>query len=124
MRILMVDDEQIVHETIGEYLSDCGHDVENAFDGKAALDILDLRSFDIAFVDLRMPGIDGDELLGKIRERRPEIPLVTISGHVDLAGQDPSEEAFEVLVKPIRLVDLDKVLEASQILRSDLLQGR
>lgn len=111
MRILIVDDEEIVHETIGEYISECGHDVESVSGGELALDVLGLRSFDLAFVDLRMPGLDGEELLGKIKEISPALPLVTISGHVDLAGQGSPGEVLTVLVKPIRLLDLDKVLE-------------
>ncbi len=115
MRILIVDDEEIVHETIGEYLAECGHRVETAMDGQAALDILDLRSFDLAFVDLRMPGLDGEELLRKINGKSHDLPLVTISGHVDLASQGPPEDVLTVLVKPIRLLDLDQVLEAVEL---------
>ena len=111
--ILLVDDEEIVHQTIGDYLSDCGHRVDRALDGPSALEAVESSSYDLAFVDVRMPGIDGISLLTRFREHRPEMPVVIITGHgnVEMADEALRLGAVELLVKPIRLLDLDAILE-------------
>ena len=121
LRILLIDDEEIVHETIGEYLVEIGHTISSARDGGEALDQMREKSFDLALVDIRMPGMDGIELLGKLREIQPEMTVVMITGHgtMETAIQALRSGADDFLTKPIDLAELDAVLEKSRKL-SDL----
>jgi DNA-binding NtrC family response regulator len=113
LHILLVDDEEVVHQTLCDYLHDLGHVVESARDGHAALKILKDNYYDLALVDIRMPGIDGMSLLEKIPEIRPEMPIVIITGHgsMESAIQALRLGAADFLTKPIKLLELDAVLE-------------
>ena len=111
--ILIIDDEEIVHDTLGEYLSECGHRVAHSFDGTKALSVLRETRYDVAFIDVRMPGIDGTELFGEIQTLHPGMPVVMITGHgnVDMAEQVLQMGATAFLLKPIRLIELDDIID-------------
>jgi DNA-binding NtrC family response regulator len=113
LNILLVDDEEIVHQTLAPYLRDLGYVVERADDGNAALTLIEKSEYDLALVDVRMPGMDGMELLGKIQEIRPELSAVIMTGHgsMDLAVQALRVGAADFLTKPVKLNELDAVLE-------------
>ena len=110
LRILLVDDEEIVRQTIGEYLRECGHQVDEADDGTTALQVAAEEGYDVALVDIRMPGMDG--LLGRLREQRPEMAVVLITGHgdVQMAEEALARGASGLLTKPVRLLELDEAL--------------
>ena len=112
LRILLVDDEEIVRQTIGEYLRECGRLVDEAEDGTAALRVEAVTAFDVALLDIRMPGMDGLSLLGRLREQRPRLPVLLITGHgdVQLAEEALARGATGLLTKPVRLLELDEVL--------------
>ena len=112
LRILLVDDEEIVHQTIGDYLSDCGHQVEKSLDGRAAVQAVERVSYDLALVDVRMPGMDGLAFLDRVGELCPEMPVVIITGHGDAEMENEVRRrgAAGFLVKPIRLRELDSLL--------------
>ena len=118
--ILLVDDEEIIHRTIGDYLSNEGHHIERAYDGTAALKSIEAKDYDLAMIDIRMPGMDGISLLSKIQEIRPVMPVVIISGHgtVDTVIQSLRLGAADFLVKPIKLFELDAVIEKCLHLRA------
>ncbi len=84
LKILLVDDEEIVHQTIAGYLRDLGHQVDDAYDGLAALEFIKAEDYDIAFVDIRMPGMDGLSLLARIREVSPDISVVIVTGNANM----------------------------------------
>ena len=115
LNILLVDDEQVVHQTIGDYLSECGHRVESVFDGVAGQEALEARGYDLALVDIRMPGMDGLSLLARAQEIDPDVAVVIITGHGDMetAIQALRLGAADFLSKPIKLLELDAVLEKS-----------
>ena len=112
LRILLVDDEEIVHQTIGEYLDDCGHQVDTAMDGHQALRAVEQEEYDVALVDVRMPGMDGLALLARAREVRPEMVVIVITGHGDPEMERQVRElgATGFLIKPISLRQLDSLL--------------
>ena len=85
--ILLVDDEEIVHQTIGPYLRDLGHRVESAYDGVSALEMLTDGDYDLALVDLRMPKLDGLALLDKASKLRADVAIVIIEVISSRRGQ-------------------------------------
>ena len=115
LKILLVDDEEIVHQTIAGYLRDLGHQVDDAYDGLAALEFIKAEDYDIAFVDIRMPGMDGLSLLARIREVSPDISVVIVTGNanMDTVIQALRLDADDFLLKPVELLRLDAVLEKS-----------
>ncbi|MFC1718363.1 sigma-54-dependent transcriptional regulator [Candidatus Poribacteria bacterium] len=115
LKILLVDDEEIVHQTISGYLRDSGHQVDDVYDGLAALESIKAEDYDVAFVDIRMPGMDGLSLLGGIREIRPDISVVMVTGNADMDTviQALRLDADDFLLKPVELLRLDAVLEKS-----------
>ena len=119
LRILLVDDEQIVRQTLGDYLRESGHRVNEACDGLEAVRSIEARDHDLALVDVRMPRMDGFDLLAKAEGLRPEMPVVTITGHADMevAIKALRLGAADFLPKPVKLEELDAVLEKCQRLR-------
>jgi len=113
VRILIADDEDIVHETLGGYLRDSGQHVDDVLDGLSALKALQSADYDLALIDVRMPGMDGLSLLGKVQEAGLETSCVIITGHgqLDTAVQAIRLGAVDFLVKPVKLLELDAVVE-------------
>ena len=118
--ILLVDDEEIIHRTIGDYLSNAGHHIERAYDGTAALKSIEANDYDLAMIDIRMPGMDGISLLSKIQEIRPVMPVVIVTGHgtMETVIQSLRLGAADFLIKPIKLFELDAVVEKCLNLRA------
>lgn len=113
LQILVVDDEQIIHRTLGDYLRDSGHAVHNARDGSSALKAVQSRNYDLALVDLKMPKMDGMALLDRLQGTCPEMPVVVITGHGSMEAviQALRLGAADFLVKPIKLIEIDAVIE-------------
>lgn len=120
LHILLVDDEEIIHRTIGDYLRDLGHDVVGADNGPSALDRIEAQAFDIAFIDLRLPEIDGMSLLAKAGSIRPTMPVVVITGHgtMETVIEALRLGAADFLAKPAKLADVDAVLAKCRNIRS------
>jgi CheY-like chemotaxis protein len=95
-RILVVDDEMLVCDSIKRILKFCGHEVESATTGKDALDLLDQKKFDLIIIDYLMPVMKGDELATIIRQRQVNAPVVMITA---------SAEALEAAGNPLIGVD-------------------
>ena len=119
LHILLADDEEIVHQTIGDYLKECGHRVDKAFDGVSALKAIEGCDYDLALVDVRMPRLDGLALLSKAQEVRPELSTVIITGHgnMEMVIRALRLGAADFLPKPIRLLELEAVLEKALRIR-------
>lgn len=112
MRILVVDDEPTVAEAIADAIRARGDGALVALDGTEALDILEATPVDGVFLDIAMPGIGGLAVLAKIRARRPEMPVVILSGY---AEEEQVREALalgavEVIRKPTALARLTDAL--------------
>jgi two-component system cell cycle sensor histidine kinase/response regulator CckA len=110
--ILLAEDEEMVRRVATRMLSKLGYEVVAVADGAQAIQCLqeDLREITLALVDVRMPVVDGREVLRVLRERRPELPVVLMTGY---AGPDGTEgvspDAW--LRKPFSLKDLVAVLD-------------
>ncbi len=101
--ILVVDDEAIVRDSLGKWFTEEGYDVSVAENGSAALDILSNRTFDVIFLDIKMPGMSGLELQRKIREFSPDatIVIITAFASVDTAVEALKDGAHDYITKPI-----------------------
>jgi two-component system response regulator AtoC len=132
VNILVVDDEEIVRESLLDWLREDGYHVEAAEDGFNALEKFKDRSWDIALVDLKMPAMDGLELMQKIKELTPETQVVIITAYatVNTAVQAIKIGAYDYLVKPFnpeelsllikRLVDSQTLIKEISYLRREL----
>lgn len=109
MKVLIVDDERAIRNSLKEILTDEGYEVVTAEDGTAALQAVDKEKFDVIFCDIKMPGMDGIEVLGKLGEMGVDSAVVMISGHgdIDTAVECIKLGAFDFIQKPL---DLNRVL--------------
>jgi two-component system OmpR family response regulator len=111
LKLLLVDDEGDFVEPTAARLERRNIACKTAASGAAALDLLAKETFDCAVVDVRMPGMDGLELLRHIRRDYSRMPVILLTGHasVELGVQGLELGAFEYLMKP---VDVDELLDA------------
>jgi len=84
-RVLIVDDEESIRSSLDRLLSYEKYKTFLAGDGKEALDTVSNERVDIVLLDIKMPGMDGLEVLAKLKEMNPELPVIIISGHGNIA---------------------------------------
>ena len=108
-QILIVDDEDRIRQSLNGVLRDEGYEVREAKEGTQALKMVETDVPDLVLLDIWMPGIDGIETLGRIKEISPLLPVVMISGHanIELAIKAAKLGAYDFIEKPL---SLDKVL--------------
>jgi two-component system response regulator HydG len=111
-RILVVDDEVNARTALVELLRDEGYSVESAADGFKALGKLDEVSPHVVVTDLKMPGMDGIELLGRVRERAPDVGVIVMTafGEVETAVKAMRAGARDYLTKPVNMDELSVVV--------------
>ena len=109
MRILVVDDERAIRNSLKEILGDEGYDVDTAEDGAIAIQMVEKEKYNIIFCDIKMPNMDGMEVLDKLNEKGIEAAVVMISGHGDIqtAVECIKKGAFDFIQKPL---DLNRIL--------------
>jgi len=110
IRVLVVDDEKDFLESLVRRLGLRGMDALGVASGDEALETLSERSFDVVVLDIKMPGMDGIDVLRAIRREHAGTAVLVLTGH---ASQELSEEgrslgAFDYLIKPVKL---EKILE-------------
>jgi two-component system nitrogen regulation response regulator NtrX len=108
-KILVIDDERSIRSTLKDILEYEKYEVTEAEDGLKGLELAQKDTFDMIFCDIKMPKMDGIEVLQKIMEFNDEIPVVMISGHgnIDTAVECIKKGAFDYIAKPI---DLNRLL--------------
>ena len=111
LNILIVDDEDVVRDTLTAIMTYLGHKPESAMDGLLGKDMMQQKKFSAAFVDLRMPGIDGMTLLKWARETHPELPIIIMTGHGDDESRDEAMKsgAYAFLTKPFSIKKIKKL---------------
>jgi two-component system, NtrC family, nitrogen regulation response regulator NtrX len=106
---LICDDEKNIRRTLRMVLEGEGHEVSEAERAEEAIEELDTNGADVLFLDVRLPGMDGLEALGRIRERRPAQAVIMVSGHASVsdAVEATRRGAYDFLEKPL---DRERVL--------------
>lgn len=124
--VLTIDDEETIRRTLRDFLEDNGYSVLEAENGRIGLEVFERERPDIALVDLRMPEVDGLEVLTKINEISPETPLIVVSGTGVIADAIEALRlgAWGYVLKPIEdmsvlLHAVEKALERFQLIREN-----
>ncbi len=126
--ILLVEDEDLLRTSLAELLTEEGYDVAQAANGREAYEQLVERPFDLILSDIRMPEMDGLELLRKVQQTAPHTPFIVVTafGTVDSAVLAMRQGAVDYLLKPIQfddvLVRIERALEFAEIRRDRQLQ--
>ena len=100
--ILVVDDQESMRDSCQQSLSRTGYDVDTANNGEQGLDFLKKKSYDLVILDLKMPGLNGIDVLKKIKENDPELVVIVITGYatIESAVEAMKYGAFDFIPKP------------------------
>jgi two-component system, NtrC family, response regulator HydG len=120
LRILIVDDETIVRDSLGAWFRQDGHKVDVAESAKEALRLVGAGRYDIAFLDIKMPGMDGLELQARLAQADPELTIVLMTAYasVDTAVKAMKNGAYDYIVKPFDPDDLSLLVKRAAEHRS------
>ena len=130
VNILVVDDEEIVRDSLASWLEEDGYDVETAENGMKALERLPLKEWSLALVDLKMPGMDGIQLMEEIKKTRPDMTIIIMTAFatVDTAVKAMKRGAYDYTVKPFNPEDLSmtirKILEHQKLVKENIFLRR
>lgn len=119
LAILVVDDQPIMREVIGQMLEDAGHEVRTASGGLEALQEMDAMAFDLLVTDIVMPRMDGLELIAEVRRRYPRVGVIAMSAGSEYFSRRDGLAVAErlgarvVLAKPFAR---DQLLQAIEVL--------
>ena len=119
--ILFVDDDRAILELVREYLAEVGYLAEVVDNGVKALEMIKDTPFDIVFTDIKMPDIDGLELLSAIKEYRPETEVIIVTGHGSMESAIKAMKfgSYDYLQKPFKLnvlkIIIDRIVEEKNL---------
>jgi two-component system, OmpR family, response regulator len=116
MRVLVIDDEQVFLETLVARLKLRGIDAHGCLDAREGIALIKSQEFDAAILDVSMPDMDGIQALEIIKNEKPGLPVILLTGHASLASAETGKKAgaFDYLLKPFPLDDLLDRLEEAQ----------
>ena len=108
-RILVIDDERSIRNTLKDILEYEKYEVDQAEDGNKGIELIRSAEYDVVLCDIKMPGLDGIEVLERVVVLTPDTPVVMISGHgnIDTAVESIKKGAFDYIEKPL---DLNRLL--------------
>jgi two-component system OmpR family response regulator len=114
MRILLVEDDALLADGLARSLRQSGYTVEVVGDGLAADRWLEVEDFELAVLDLGLPGLDGSEILRRLRARKQRLPVLVLSAREELGERVRLLDlgADDYLVKPVALVELEARVRA------------
>jgi DNA-binding NtrC family response regulator len=112
-RVLVVDDEEALRIVLSAELEGEGYQIASAADGQEAINILATKEFDLILLDIKMPNVDGFEVLKYVKEHCPKTKVVMLTGFADLKNAIESKKlgAEDFVSKPYDLVDLLTTVE-------------
>ena len=122
-QVLAIDDEQSILESLKEILEYENYEVDIALEGEEGIDYFKNNRYDAVFLDIKMPKMDGLEVLDKLMEISPDVPVIMISGHgtIDTAVDSIKKGAFDFIEKPLDLnrllVTLKNALEKKDLVK-------
>lgn len=121
MKLLFIDDEQTFLKYLAKRLVLDGFDVTTTFSGEEGVQAATKEKFDVAVVDLQMPGIDGIEVQKRLKELQPNLPCIVLTGHgsVENALESGKYNAFKFLSKPVDMDTLIDTVKAAYEFRLD-----
>ncbi len=114
MKILVVEDDEMISDAVVEYLSDQHYAVEAAYDGKSAWDLLEVFTYDLILLDVMLPEMDGIALCRKLRGKGMDIPILMLTAKDTLDNKIEGLDAGadDYLVKPFELGELSARIRA------------
>jgi len=118
IRLLLVDDEKDFIGMLSQRLETRGLDVMTALNGGEAVDLIREREFDVVVLDVLMPGKDGISTLKEIKELKPLVQVIMLTGHatVETAIEGMKRGAYDYLMKPTEMKDLvEKITKANEL---------
>jgi DNA-binding NtrC family response regulator len=124
--ILVVDDEASIRDSLTSWFEEDGFNVDSAADAREALAKLDAGRFDIVLLDIKMPGMDGMQLLRRIRADLPDVVVIMITAYasVETAVQALKDGAFDYVTKPFDPDDLNRLVRTALRQRTLTLENR
>ena len=113
IRVLLIDDEQTLLEYLSKRLLREGFTVKATFSGEEAIEAASNDNYDVAVVDLKMPGIDGVETQKRLKKIQPFLQCIVLTGHgsIESALKSGQQDAFKYLLKPIDYEDLVEAIK-------------
>ncbi len=126
VHIMIVDDEEIVRESLTGWLQEDGYEVESAENGMKALELLPSKEWNLAMVDLKMPGMDGIQLMDEMKKSRPDMIIIIMTAYatVDTAVKAMKKGAYDYIVKPFNPEDLSltirKIIEHQKLVKENI----
>ncbi|MBN2009868.1 response regulator [candidate division KSB1 bacterium] len=120
-KILIVDDEENIRNLLESFLNKQGFETAVAKNGDDALHIIRKQQIDLTFLDVKLPGKDGVEILKAIKDTTPDITVIMISGHatVQTAEQTLKIGAFDYIKKPLNLEKVEEIICYVDLLHSN-----
>ena len=111
-RLLIVDDDKVALANMAHILDGQGYEIVSTHSGSEALKLLEKQEFDVVVTDLRMPKIDGMEILERCRQLDPNSEVIVITGYatIDSAVEAIRKGAYYYIAKPFRLDDVRKII--------------
>ena len=117
-KILIADDDAAVQTTVRLLLDRAGHEVIAAGDGRRALEQLETGDFELLFLDIFMPGMDGFETMRQVRQKHPSIQIIVISGHSIPSDSNPSPDFLTMATKHGAVRSLQKPFGPDALLQT------
>jgi len=126
IRVLLIDDEQTLLEYLSKRLLREGFTVKATFSGEEAVEVASNENFDVAVVDLKMPGIDGVETQKRLKKIQPFLQCVVLTGHgsVETALESGQQDAFKYLLKPIDYENLVETIKEAYKKKIELVNAK
>lgn len=113
-KILIVDDEAVMRNTMSDWLGEKGYSVVSVCSGMEAIEKVKTESFNVAFVDMKMPGLDGIEVLRAVKRINPDTSVIIMTAYatIETAIRAMQEGAYNYLVKPFSLDEAELIVKA------------